>query len=80
MKKLATLLLALLLLCSACFAEAGGPFDVTLDPNYAEGTATTLTLEAAADAISNELQRYGYNFTGWYHDAEAATPVDADNR
>ena len=52
MKKLSTLLLALLLLCSVCFAEAGGPFDVTLDPNYAEGAATTLTLEAATDATS----------------------------
>lgn len=79
MKKLSTLLLALLLLCSVCFAEAGGPFDVTLDPNYAEGAATTLTLEAATDAISNELSRYGYNFTGWYHDAEATTPVSADS-
>lgn len=79
MKKLSAFLLALFLLCSACFAEAGGAFDVTLNSNYAEGTTTTLTLEAATDTISNELARYGYSFTGWYHDAEATAPVDADN-
>ena len=85
MKKLSTLLLALLLLCSVCFAEAGGPFDVTLDPNYAEGAATTLTLDKGSnhgvelgDLVTTVDGMAGYVSELYSNTCEITTVIDVE--
>ena len=52
---------------------------ITLQPNYEGATATTLKADVGTTISGTDIdepERTGYDFTGWYEDAEATSEFD----
>ncbi len=76
MKKLLSLLVFLCMLIgiAAAFAEET-TVTLTLNPNHDGGNEIILSATAPVTRVTKQARRYGYNFAGWFHDAECTRPV-----